>query len=257
MSESLHALSGAYVIDALDDIERATFEKHLPACHDCQQEVASLREATELLGHIVALTPPASLRKTVLASVTTIRPLAPEIGPQGRSTTKPARSSRQGGLAKVVPLRRRARVAGLVAAAAAVVAVGAGAVYHPWQDDNPSAGYFSASDRVLNALDAQKLSTSFKDGSTATVYTSASEGKAVLLTRDMVAPPRGKAFEVWLRDRSGVMRPAGMMRSGGDNKVLLKGNSTTATGVGITVEPTEGSTTPSSQPIVMFELGRA
>ena len=42
MTESLHALSGAYVVDALDDDERELFEKHLPGCRDCQAEVATM-----------------------------------------------------------------------------------------------------------------------------------------------------------------------------------------------------------------------
>ena len=40
----VHALSGAYAVDALDDIERAAFERHLAACAECRAEVASLRE---------------------------------------------------------------------------------------------------------------------------------------------------------------------------------------------------------------------
>ncbi len=39
----VHALSGAYAVDALDDLERAHFERHLADCADCQAEVASLQ----------------------------------------------------------------------------------------------------------------------------------------------------------------------------------------------------------------------
>ena len=47
-----------------------------------------------------------------------------------------------------------------------------------------------------------------------------------------------------------------MMTTAGDHKVLLEGDAENATGVGITVEPKEGSQTPTSKPIAMFELGR-
>ncbi|MBU2075761.1 MAG: zf-HC2 domain-containing protein, partial [Actinobacteria bacterium] len=40
----VHALSGAYAVDALDDIERAQFERHLVECAECRAEVDSLRE---------------------------------------------------------------------------------------------------------------------------------------------------------------------------------------------------------------------
>ena len=123
MNESLHALSGAYVVDALDDDERALFEQHLPGCLDCQREVASLREATALMADDAALTPPPSLRGSVLAGIKTIRPLPPETGGQSTSVTDEPRR-RQG--APDAPRRRR--IATLVAAAAAVVAVVGGAV---------------------------------------------------------------------------------------------------------------------------------
>ena len=45
MNADIHGLSGAYAVDALDDVERAEFERHLGQCPECQEEVASLRAA--------------------------------------------------------------------------------------------------------------------------------------------------------------------------------------------------------------------
>ncbi|MET0998012.1 MAG: anti-sigma factor [Marmoricola sp.] len=252
MNESLHALSGAYVVDALDDHERAIFEKHLPGCLDCQAEVASLREATALMADDAALTPPDSLRSSVLAGIKTIRPLPPETG----APSKPEEAETAPAMAKVLPMRpRRRRIATLVAAAAAVVAIGGGLVFEPWQDNSSTTPpQLSAADQVLAASDAQRHSIEFDDGSTATVVRSMNQGKAVLLTRNMAAPPPGKAFEVWLQDATGAMIPAGMMRKAGDHKLLLEGDAAKATGVGITVEPESGSETPTTQPIALFEL---
>ena len=53
----IHALSGAYAVDALDDIERAQFERHLAECAECRAEVDSLREAGGLLAEAVAADP--------------------------------------------------------------------------------------------------------------------------------------------------------------------------------------------------------
>jgi anti-sigma-K factor RskA len=252
VNESLHALSGAYVVDALDDDERAVFERHLPGCADCQTEVASLSEATALMADDTALTPPDSLRNAVLAGIKTIRPLPPETGAQSRP--EPAETAPP--MAKVLPMRpRRRRIATLVAAAAAVVAVGAGTVYQPWQDNSSSTRpELSAADQVLAASDAQRHSIELDDGSTATVVRSLNQGKAVLLTRNMDAPPPGKAFEVWLQDETGTMLPAGMMRKSGDHKLLLDGDATNATAVGITLEPAAGSKVPTSDPIALLEF---
>ena len=35
----IHALSGAYAVDALDDLERAQFERHLRDCESCSREL--------------------------------------------------------------------------------------------------------------------------------------------------------------------------------------------------------------------------
>ncbi|MET0999795.1 MAG: anti-sigma factor [Marmoricola sp.] len=245
MTESLHALSGAYVVDALDDDEREAFERHLPGCRDCQAEVASLREATSVMADAVALTPPESLRSSILANIAQVRPLPPETAP-----TTPT--------ADVVPLHAgRKRFARALAAAAAILVIGGGTAV-VWQqlDDSSQTPQLSAADQVLAASDAKHYSIDFADGSSATVVRSANEGKAVLLTQKMAAPPSGKAYELWLRDQTGTMKPAGLMTKAGDHKVLLKGNAAKATGVGITVEPEDGSQTPTTKPIAMFELGR-
>ena len=34
----IHALSGAYAVDALDDLERARFVRHLEECPECHGE---------------------------------------------------------------------------------------------------------------------------------------------------------------------------------------------------------------------------
>ncbi len=260
MTESLHALSGAYVVDALDDEERATFERHLPGCVDCQREVASLREATALLADDAALSPPPEMRDSVLAGIKKIRPLPPETSDQpAAQKSEDQREEAAPTTAKVLPMRpRRRRIATLVAAAAAVVAIVGGGIYQPWQDDNPPGQTITAADRVMNAVDVQKVSTSFKDGSSATVYRSKSEGRAVLLTQDMAAPPAGKAYEAWLQDDTGAMIPAGLMKAqDGNNKLLLQGDALKATGVGITVEPESGSKEPTTPPIALLELDKA
>ena len=252
MTDSLHALSGAYVVDALDDAERAAFEKHLAQCSDCQQEVASLREATALMADDAALTPPPALRDSVLAGIKNIRPIPPEAPAETGSSDEGDTAD----VAPVLPMRpRRRRIAALVAVAAAILAIAGGVVFQPWQDDS-SSNQLSPADQVLAAADVKQVSIDFDDGSKATVFHSPSERRAVLVTRDMAAPPAGKTFELWLQDESGAMKPAGLMKKPGDNKVLLKGDAAEATGVGITVEPEAGSKQPTTKPIALFELAK-
>ncbi len=249
--DSIHALSGAYVVDALDDHEREHFEAHLPHCADCRAEVASLREAAALMADDAALTPPPSLRDNVLAGITTVRPLPPEVPPPDE---RPAPEAPAG---DVLPLRRRPRRLRLALAAAAAVvvtAVGVGIATQPWSEETTQ---LSAADRVLAAPDAKRISLEFQDGSRATVVRSVKEGRAVLVTEDMAAPPTGKVYEVWLQDPAGSMVPAGLMKGQGDQKVLLRGDASKYDGVGITVEPAGGSPEPTSKPIALFDFSKA
>ena len=266
MTTSIHALSGAYVVDALDDDERAGFEAHLPGCRDCQVEVAELRRAASELAHEVAEEPPAALRASVLSAISAVRPLPPETSSQAPATHSHVTAVRhetpssdddhpRSADGVVVPLRRkRRRLANVAVAAAILGVVGVGAVTEPWASDpsTPSQN-LSTADRVLSAEDAEEVTQRFPDGSSATVTRSVSEGRAVLSTKAMAAPPEGKAFEMWLRI-DGRMAPAGLMTEGGDQTFVLTGDGAAATAVGITVEPEKGSAAPTSDPIAMMEF---
>lgn len=231
----IHKLSGAYALDAVDDLERAAFEHHLAECEDCRTEVASLRETTALLAESAAIAPPPSLRDSVLTGISQIRPLPPIVES---------------------PARRGAWFPILVAAAVlAVFGVGA-AVWQPWgPSDNAS---LTAAEQVLQAPDAQAVKVDLGTAGRATVTRSSSVGKAVITTEDMVSAPSGKVFELWLQSDEGVMVPAGLMPDDSDHTMVLEGDAATATAAGITVEPApDGSETPTSEPIALFDFSQA
>ena len=237
MSSDIHALSGAYAVDAVDDIERAAFERHLEECAACRAEVAGLREAAGLLTETTTAPPSDELRARVLAGIGSIRPLPPEV-PAARP-------------------RRRRTAQWLGAAAAAVVLVGAGAVVwqQPWDDSSQS--QLTAEQRVLQASDAKRTSLDFPGGASATVVHSDSLGQAVIVTKEMPPPPAGKVYELWLDQPGRGMVPAGLMPVEPDQTVLLTGDAATATAAGITVEPEGGSPEPTTEPIAVFDFGRA
>jgi anti-sigma-K factor RskA len=241
MTSDIHALSGAYAIDALDDIERAQFERHLAECHECRAEVDSLREAAGLLAETSAAEPPAALRERLLAEVATVRPLPP--------VTPPA------------PLRgsgRRRWLAPLVAAAAVVAALGAGGVvWHPWSDGTSQAPTLSAADRVRKAPDAVTV-TRKVDGGEATIVASKSLNQFVVSTEHLPPLPAGKVYEMWLQDADQGMVPVtGGLMTAADTTVVLKGDLANAVGAGITVEPAGGSKVPTSDPVALFSLETA
>lgn len=240
-AHEIHALSGAYAVDALDPDERRLFEEHLASCATCRAEVAGLREATALLGGLEETAPPADLRDRVLADIHRVRPLPPETP----TATEHDRVRR-------LPVRRW--VSGLAVAAAVLGVAGVGTVVYQQQEPT---GQVSVADQVLQATDAKRVTVSLPGGVSASVVRSVSVGRAVLVTRDMPAPPSGHVYELWFQDTAGAMVPAGLMATPGSRPVLLKGDATAATGVGITVEPEGGSRAPTTDPIVLFDFAKA
>ena len=256
----IHALSGAYAIDALDDIERAQFERHLAECAECRAEVDSLREASAMLAETTALEPPADLRSRLLADIRTVRPLPP-VTPTPEDVPEDAPEPPAASVAavpgNVTPLRPGRRVLrGLVAAAAVVAALGAGAaVWHPWTDETSQAPP-SAAQRVQDAPDSVKVTQAVEGGGQATVWASKSLNRVVVRTEDLPPLPAGKIYEMWLQDRGKGMVPAGLLDAD-DATVVLEGDVANAVAAGITVEPSAGSTVPTTEPVALFPFENA
>ncbi len=190
----LHALSGAYAVDALDDLERARFERHLAECEDCGAEVRTLREAAAVLAEDAALAPPPGLRARVLAA------------------------------------------------------------WQPWSTRAPT---LTVAERVLQADDAEEVTLAIDDGSSATLTRSVSEGRAVITTDNLPAPPSGRVYELWLQDPDGGFPPAGLLPVAADQTVMLEGDASQAITAGITIEPAGGSPQPTSPSIALFDLQQA
>ena len=231
----IHALVGAYSVDALDDIERASFERHLAGCPVCRAEVDSLREAAAALADDVAVAPPAELRSMVLTDIARVRPLPPVAQERG-------------------PIVRRKWFPALVAAAVIAMVGTGGVVWHPWSDD--SSQTISATDQVLADPQAQRFSQDLPGGARVTVVRSTKLQRAVVVAEDMPPAPDGHAYQLWLQSPDQEMVPAGLMKTG-QTTALLDGDAAEAIGAGITVEPAGGSEQPTTDPVVFFDFGQA
>ena len=61
---------GAYLLGALNDIERQSFERHLRGCGECQDELARLRPAADALpASVQQFEPPARLKASLMEVV--------------------------------------------------------------------------------------------------------------------------------------------------------------------------------------------
>src|SRR4051794_23225952 len=69
----IHTLAGAYALDALTEIERASFARHLAECETCAVEVAELNDPASRLSAAAWEAPPPRLRDAVLREVAQTR----------------------------------------------------------------------------------------------------------------------------------------------------------------------------------------
>ncbi len=230
MSGDIHALSGAYVVDAVDDIERAQFERHLTGCDDCRLEVESLREGASLLAESVAQPAPAALRAQILSTIETVRPLPPLLA----DVQSRARAHRR-------------RLPTLIAAAAALVVIGgAGAtVWHPWEQA-PVADVTAS--QLETAPDVQVMKQELAGGGEITLTRSRSLNSAFVSTSNMPRLHDGKTYQLWTI-HDGQKVPAGLV-DGDASKVLVEGDPGTASAMAITIEPAGGVEQPTSKYVV-------
>ncbi|WP_433054703.1 anti-sigma factor [Dactylosporangium sp. CS-033363] len=209
----IHALVGAYALDAVDDLERAAFERHLRDCPDCSVEVAELRETAAWLTHPVAEAAPPSLRDSVLAQIANT--------PQERRQTFKS------------PRRESVRWRAWVASSAAAVLFAAGVGGGTWALTRQHyAEQTSQIDAVLAAADAH-LVTQEVEGGRITMIVSPSRDAGVAVLSDLRKPDG--SYQLWMVD-SGY-RAVGLTDQG-SGRFYIKG---LAPVFGVSKEPKGGS----------------
>ncbi|MET9001182.1 anti-sigma factor [Amycolatopsis sp. NPDC004169] len=225
MTAELHTLTGAYALDAVSDVERAEFERHLGECAACRQEVAELRATGARLGVAAAVDPPPQLKLLVLADAARTRQLPPQL-PVVRRLSR----------AKTWQVR----VSLFGAAAAALVAVLLGVTATP-----------APVDSVLSAPDAAAIEGTGEGH--ATLVVSRSRHQAVLLASDLPALDAGHVYQVWLLGGGGA-RSAGLMTSEASQRMLVADLPADVDRIGITVEPAGGSAGPTTPAVTRISL---
>ena len=241
----MHELLGAYALDAVDVDERAAFEAHLATCSACAQELDELRAMLADLAESTAVAPPPALRARVLQGVTpsgtegSPAPVPPGAPPPALPDNVRALRPAPGPSRRVL----------LAAAAAAVVAGGGGTAWWRARSTTPS----TPADRVLAAADAVRVSAPVRGGGTATVTRSASLRRAVLQVSGAPALASGRTYQAWYAVPAGFAA-AGLVPQGEAVTVLLEGDATLASGVGLTDEPAGGSPQPTTEPLALIAL---
>ena len=238
MNADVHALTGAYVLDAVSDAERVEFERHLTECGTCAQEVAELRATTTRLATAAATPPPARLRAAVLDRITEVRQESPQV-----DELTMARERRAGRLA--------VRLTSLAAAVLLVVAVTLGVLLVNAERTGDQAEQRAAAmTTLLRADDAEIVSTRTDAGAMSVVYSRA-RNRVLVLADGMAPAPSGHDYQAWtIGDR---VDSAGLLNLE-DGSATLESDLHDAQSIGLTVEPAGGSDQPTTDPIMQLPL---
>ncbi|WP_306319348.1 MULTISPECIES: anti-sigma factor [unclassified Streptomyces] len=241
LGDNRHSLVAPYALDALDDRERARFERHLKRCETCADEVRALTESSVRLACSAAVAPPAELRERVLAAVRVTEQVPAREAAD--AADRPRAAPRARGL--LIPL-------GAATGAAALTVAALFAVQLDRASDRLDEQRAAAREvtRVLAAPDAQGVRA---DG--LNVVASAERGSAVITVTGLEAPPAGRVHQLWLMEPAAPPRSLGLVPDGGsDTPVVATGLTPDASSLAVTTEPKGGSKRPTSTPLVQLAL---
>lgn len=211
-ANDIHDLVAPYALDALEDEERAEFERHLESCGRCRDQLRELQEGAAALAWAAeGPEPPAGLRERIL-----------------QETRKEA---------QVIPFRPRRRwlapALGAAAAAAAVVAVALGLWAVSLQSDLDDQRDLAAAQedalQIVADRGAQVVPLEGAEGSLVV----ARNGRAALVVCGLGPAPSGETYMAWTI--RGTPSPAGAFDAADDGCTAAPLDHTVAPGVTVAV----------------------
>lgn len=217
----VHALTAAYSLDALDELEEREYEEHLRGCERCREELAAFTEAATSLAYAVdAPAPPPTLRDRILNGAHAER-------------------------AVVVPFRPRRTLnyaLGAVAAVAAAVAIGVGI----WGASvSGRLDRLESTNAVLGDPNARVAELSGADGRVVV----SEAGDAVLVVSGLERAPSGRDYEIWVIEGNAPRRAGLFEAEKGREVVRLEERVPRDSVVAVTLEKDGGVETPSTAPL--------
>ncbi|WP_435593103.1 anti-sigma factor [Nocardia sp. bgisy118] len=226
-------LAFPYAMDAVDADERAAIERRVRAADPAtaaafENTVRGVRETVAAMTVVDSVTPAAGLEIAVLSAI---------------DGTTDLRS-------------RRPRWRWLAAAAALIVALGAGtgAVIFAGRGTGPITLDVTAQ-LVHEQPDTRTRSAAVEGGGALLVTTSAQLGAATVNFDGVAGPVRGQSYQLWLVPADGTPRSAGVLPQlpAPDAPFVTRFLPTDT--LAITIEPPDGSPQPTSTPITTLALG--
>jgi anti-sigma-K factor RskA len=233
--ERFDDLKEAYALDALSEEERREVEDYLGTHPELRAEVDNLRSVANLLALAPQeYEPSPELRRDLLNRISSPPVATPAADP----------SSRRAGLWRLFG------PSGLATAAVlALVTVGMFVWNAALQEENQT---------LQGELQGQQTyaleGTGAAQGVQGEVVRLGDE-RAVLIAEDLPSPPEGETYEAWIL-REDVPEPAGLFEpdDAGVAAAPIEGSIEDADAVAVTVEPSGGSSSPTSDPLVTANI---
>lgn len=265
-------LAEIYALNALDDAERAAIDHFLASAPAADRDAFNerVRQARETLAKSFAAEeePPAGLLERIMASLPAqTAPQSPAVVPLPGAAPHaapvvphPLRDAADLPVADELGEARkrreeRRRPQGMriwlvgVAAAAAVALGGVGVGAYVANQSDPL-------NQVMQAGDVRQATVDVNGGGTATVTISPSKDAAVVKMNGVPAPPAGKVYQMWLIPKDGSAPVSqGLMDAEALSKPAVVKGIGSAASLGITVEPSGGSATPTLPTVAAAPLG--
>jgi anti-sigma-K factor RskA len=221
---------GAYVLGALPDDERADFEAHLAGCSVCRAEADELRVAAQALPlSAPALRPPEALKARIMAEVERDAALLASAG--DRPQPEKEKAKRRWSFRLPVP-------AVAFACAALIAGVVLGGIVFGGGESGTSYPFESTLPQASAELDVTD------DG-------------AILVANNLPMPEAGKVYMVWIQRPGRAPEPTSALftpRRDGSATASVTGDLEGVETVLVNTEPLGGSTTPTSQPVLVASL---
>jgi Anti-sigma-K factor rskA, C-terminal/Anti-sigma-K factor RskA, N-terminal domain len=242
MSTEIHALAGAYALDAVNDVERMEFSRHLANCEACGLEVVELRTTAARLADTTWVAVPPRLRENVLLQA---------------SRTRQARRGRPGSRVGPVETAGPNRWRGWIAGGIAATVLAAGAATATFIAEERQVGVERRAAQqlldqrtqmqsVMAAADAKARQVKVDGGGQMAVVYSRSHDAAVVMCADLAKPVRDRAYQLWFM-RGGRATSAGVLPAGKGSGTMLVSGLGDADEIGISQEPAGGAARPGTR----------
>jgi anti-sigma-K factor RskA len=265
-------LAEVYALNAVDDVERAAIEHFLASAPASDRNAFNerVRQARETLAMSFTAEeePPAGLLDRIMSSLpaqaagqppaavplpSSGQQVAPDQAPPAREGTEAAATDELAEARMRKEKRRRPHgtrnwLVG-VAAAAVIALGGVGVGAYVANQNDPL-------NQVMQAGDVRRATVDVTGGGTATVTVSQTRDAAVVQMNGVPAPPAGKVYQMWLIPKDGSAPVSqGLMDAEALSKPAVVKGIDSAAALGITVEPTGGSASPTLPTVAAAPLG--